>query len=540
MKKSFISVVFIFLFCMTWLARVVVCAQTTEVPLDIFYAYDKKLPLKAEVKKVKDTALFTMEEITFDSINDERVTGSLMVPKSGKKPYPVIIFMHGIGMKRDVPEQAAPVIMGAGCAVFSIAAKYTNDRKVNGKELSSMGAATMIEFRNAVIQTIVDYRRGIDYLETRPEIDTKRMGILGLSLGSVMGNTLFAVEPRIRMAAFMVGGGNFQVMAEKSIFFGPSFQSLGLSYTAEQILNIMAPIDPYNFSKYSKGRPKLMINGRQDEIIPPKSSAVLYDALLEPKHIVWYDGGHVPSINTIMRLVRKVMDWYKLFLSQEKLPLVENNHSPVVKNISLGKTDSVTQGETFDIEVQAEDEDKNICFVKVYNEADDTEEILFDDGRKGYDKKAGDGIYSGKMFVSYGSKIGTTKLIATAVDYNGDKSREVTSFLDIKPYVVPPGAHAPEIVKVDAPKEIKVGTTAVIKVEAKDADDDIDTVEVTLVEFGISMDLQREGNSNIFSYSLEIPSLDMVQAGTYHIAVRAKDKSRLKSKRVEVAVQVVK
>lgn len=517
-----------------------VCAQTKSVPLDVFYAYDKKLPLKADVKKVKDTALYTMEEITFDSINDERVTASLMTPKGGKKPYPVIIFMHGIGMKRDVPEQAAPVIMGTGYAVFSISAKYTNDRKKSGKELSSMGAGTIVEFRNAIVQTVVDYRRGIDYLETRTEIDTKRMGILGLSLGSVMGNTLFAVEPRIRLAAFMVGGGNFEVMAEKSVFFGPNFASLGLGMTKEQILTVLAPVDPFNFSKYSKGRPKLMINGRQDEIVPPKSSAVMYDALLEPKHIVWYDGGHVPSMNTIMRLVRKVLDWYKLFLLQEKLPLVENNHYPAVKSISLGKTESVIQGETFNIEVQAEDEDKNICFVKVYNEADDTEEVLFDDGRKGYDKKAGDGIYGGKINITYNSRVGTTKLVAVAVDYNGEKSRELTAFLDVNPYVVPPGAHAPEIVKVEAPKEIKIGTTAVIKVEAKDADDDIDTVEVTLVEFGISMDLQREGNTNVFSYSLEIPSLDMVQAGTYHIAVRAKDKSRLKSKRVEVAVQVVK
>lgn len=538
MKKifSFAFVLFMFLLLLCADAR----AQVKSVPLDVFYMYDKKLPLKSEVKKVQDTAAFLLEEITFDSVNDARVTASLFTPKSGKKPYPVMIFMHGIGMKRDVPEQAAPVIMGAGYAVFSISAKYTNDRKVNGKELSSMGAGTMIEFRNALVQSIVDYRRGLDYLETRPEIDTKRMGILGLSLGAVMGNTLFAVEPRIRMAAFMVGGGNFEVMAEKSVFFGPNFETLGLGMTKEQILTALSPVDPFNFSKHSKGRPKLMINGRNDEIVPPKSSAVMYDALLEPKHIVWYEGGHVPSMNIIMRLVRNVMDWYKLFLLPEKLPLVENNHWPVVKNISLGKTETVVQGETFNIDVQAEDADKNICFVKVYNEGDDTEEILFDDGRKGYDKKAGDGIFGGKMNVTYGSKIGTAKLVAIAVDYNGDKSRELTAFVDIKAYPVPEGAHAPEIVKVDAPKEIKIGTTAVIKVEAKDADDDIDAVEVTLVEFGISMDLQREGNSNVFSYSLEIPSLDMVQTGTYHIAVRAKDKARLKSKREEVAVQVVK
>lgn len=536
MKKlfSYAFVLFVFLLCAD--AR----AQVKSVPLDVFYMYDKKLPLKSEVKKMQDTAGYTLEEITFDSVNDARVTASLFTPKSGKKPYPVMIFMHGIGMKRDVPEQAAPVIMGAGYAVFSIAAKYTNDRKVNGKELSSMGAGTMIEFRNALVQSIVDYRRGLDYLETRPEIDTKRMGILGLSLGAVMGNTLFAVEPRIRMAAFMVGGGNFEVMAEKSVFFGPNFETLGIGMTKEQILTALSPVDPFNFSKHSKGRPKLMINGRNDEIVPPKSSAVMYDALLEPKHIVWYEGGHVPSMNIIMRLVRNVMDWYKLFLLPEELPLVENNHWPVVKNISLGKTETVVQGETFNIEVQAEDADKNICFVKVYNEGDDTEELLFDDGRKGYDKKAGDGIFGGKMNVTYNSKIGTAKLVAIAVDYNGDKSRELTAFVDIKPYPVPEGAHAPEIVKVDAPKEIKIGTTAVIKVEAKDADDDIDAVEVTLVEFGISMDLQREGNSNVFSYSLEIPSLDMVQTGTYHIAVRAKDKARLKSKREEVAVQVVK
>ena len=47
---------------------------------------------------------------------------------------------------------------------------------------------------------IFDMMRCIDYLETRPEVDPKRIGMMGLSQGGTMTTFTAAVEPRIKAA----------------------------------------------------------------------------------------------------------------------------------------------------------------------------------------------------------------------------------------------------------------------------------------------------------------------------------------------------
>ena len=66
---------------------------------------------------------------------------------------------------------------------------------------------------------IWDVRRVIDYLETRPEVDAGRIGMMGLSYGGTMTTFTAAVEPRIKaadimgylnpLAAFAVRNANF-------------------------------------------------------------------------------------------------------------------------------------------------------------------------------------------------------------------------------------------------------------------------------------------------------------------------------------------
>ncbi|MEH6629163.1 MAG: dienelactone hydrolase family protein [Motiliproteus sp.] len=55
-----------------------------------------------------------------------------------------------------------------------------------------------VRYSNMVTQTIVDYRRAIDYLATRGDIDTDRVGLIGYSMGGHMTFILGASEPRIK------------------------------------------------------------------------------------------------------------------------------------------------------------------------------------------------------------------------------------------------------------------------------------------------------------------------------------------------------
>ena len=55
--------------------------------------------------------------------------------------------------------------------------------------------------RDMQVQWVKDFRRSVDYLETRPELDTEQLGYYGLSMGAFFApDTRMALEPRIKAA----------------------------------------------------------------------------------------------------------------------------------------------------------------------------------------------------------------------------------------------------------------------------------------------------------------------------------------------------
>ena len=59
------------------------------------------------------------------------------------------------------------------------------------------------------LQWSKDLGRSIDYLETRPDIDTGKLAFYGTSLGAAMAPRLIAVERRFK-AGVMLMGGSFE------------------------------------------------------------------------------------------------------------------------------------------------------------------------------------------------------------------------------------------------------------------------------------------------------------------------------------------
>jgi len=81
--------------------------------------------------------------------------------------------------------------------------------------------------RDLVIQWAKDLRRAIDYLETRKDIDSKRLAYFGRSLGAIWGPVMTAVEPRIKASVLLAGGLPFDTLPDEidPINFAPTRKS---------------------------------------------------------------------------------------------------------------------------------------------------------------------------------------------------------------------------------------------------------------------------------------------------------------------------
>jgi dienelactone hydrolase len=144
----------------------------------------------------------------------------------------------------------------------------------------------------AVRQTVLDLRRATAWMESRPEIDHARLGILGTSLGSFMAALTAEMEPKLARVAVLLGGGGFVDAYwnhPQAAPFRGFFQLLG--GTKEQAKEWFAPLDPLTCAANLKDRKLLIIAAKKDEIVPPQMAVNLWEATGRQR-IIWLNAGH--------------------------------------------------------------------------------------------------------------------------------------------------------------------------------------------------------------------------------------------------------
>ena len=268
--------------------------------LKAHYEYDRSAPLAVETS---DPALgigATEYQFTFAGADGERVPALLLVPTAGEAPFPCVLFLHGLGSKKEDARLALPLI-AAGYAILALDARHHGAREATDRPLLELSLDGIAE---AFIATVVDYRRAMDYLRTREDADAGRVGLVGVSMGGIMGGLLAGVDERVKTAVLVSGGGNWgELLGEGRHPAVMERRQRGLPDTS-RIMEIMAPADPLHFVEHIAPRPLLMLNGRDDVIVPAVCAQQLFERAREPKEIEWYDSGHVIPIGpAVTRMV---------------------------------------------------------------------------------------------------------------------------------------------------------------------------------------------------------------------------------------------
>lgn len=296
----------------TLLTIAIGCARTQNaqpartLPYEQLYVYDRDLPLNAEVKEQQRGNGYVIYRVQFSSVHDKRVPAWWCVPTTGTPPYPCVIIMHGYGGDKNGLQMLAPAFAMRGISTLAIDAEYHGDRKQPGSDILS---PYIYRNRDAFIQTVIDLRRAIDFLQSQQQIDGKRIGYIGLSMGGILGGILAGVDERVQAPILVVAGGDWGYLFSNSQH--PTAVQLReknpeLFKDPRKINEIVGPIDPVNWVARISPRPLLMINGKDDQIVPKECTERLFAAAKEPKEIVWLEGGHLPQPDAVLR---KVDEW---------------------------------------------------------------------------------------------------------------------------------------------------------------------------------------------------------------------------------------
>ena len=180
------------------------------------FSYDE-IDLNARVESRDESSEDWIEEkITFDAAyGDERIIAYLFLPKNTGPPYQTVIYFPGTSAllqesseglvgNRDFEVYLSFVVKN-GRAVLYPVYKGTFERRVPALLPIHMGDDSPL-FSEYLIQLGKDFKRCVDYLETRPDIDSTKLAYYGLSWGAGLGAIIPAVEECLKTSVLVAPG----------------------------------------------------------------------------------------------------------------------------------------------------------------------------------------------------------------------------------------------------------------------------------------------------------------------------------------------
>lgn len=212
--------------------------------------------------------------------------------------HPGVIVLHILGGDFELSRLFCRALATRGCAALFLKMPYYGPRREHGVK-ARMISTDPRETVKGMIQAVKDVRYGAAWLANRPEVDPAQLGVMGISLGGITGALAFTAEPRLNRACLILAGGDIgRVMwgSEHLHEYREAWEKQG--GTQESFFALVRTVDPATYGANVRGRKVLMLNARQDEVVPPVCSESLWKAFGKPK-ILWWDAGHYTAARYI-------------------------------------------------------------------------------------------------------------------------------------------------------------------------------------------------------------------------------------------------
>lgn len=268
---------------------------------------DRHRPIAVKVISREETDELVVEKLLLDINGLEEVPAYFTKPKNKKGKLPVVLFNHshfgqyhvgkdeylrGREEMQDPPYALA--LARAGYAGLCIDSWGFGERK---------GPTELEIFKEMLWKgqvmwgmMVYDNLRALDYLETREDVDAKRIGTMGMSMGSTMAWWLAALDERIKVCVDLCCLTDFQALIEEKglnlhgiYYYVPDLLN---HFTTSQINGLISP------------RPHFGLAGRFDPLTPLKGLEKIdkdlkeiyqQDGAPDAWQLRIYDVGHLES-----------------------------------------------------------------------------------------------------------------------------------------------------------------------------------------------------------------------------------------------------
>ena len=273
----------------------------------------------------EDRVDYMLEKFQFDNGAGATVPGHLLLPKNAAGKAPAILYCHWHGGQYDIgkdeifgtnatPVAAGPELVKRGYVVIAIDAYSFGERNGQGpggrSEKGGAGELTASKFnlwlgRSLWGMIVRDDLIALDYLCSRPEVDTNRIGVTGISMGATRTWWAMALDERLKVGVAVCCLTRYQ-----NLIAHESLKNHGIYYFVPGVLQ---HFDTEAVVALSAPRPLLFLSGEKDTGSPVDGIRVigekvatayqLYGAEQNFQSIIYPDVGHLYTPDMWQRMV---------------------------------------------------------------------------------------------------------------------------------------------------------------------------------------------------------------------------------------------
>jgi hypothetical protein len=214
---------------------------------------------------------YALERLTL-RIGDNEVRGLLTRPAT-PGPYPAILYGHSHGglyhlgadellLGREyLLDPPGPALAKAGYVALCIDMPVFGQRATVTEAFASK--ALLWKGKSLIGEMVGDHQAALAYLVGRPDVDPRRVGAFGISMGCTLSFWLAAIDERIAATAHLCCFADLRTMIELGAHDGH-----GIYLTVPGLLN---EGDAGDIAALVAPRPQLICVGEADGLTPPLS-----------------------------------------------------------------------------------------------------------------------------------------------------------------------------------------------------------------------------------------------------------------------------
>ena len=223
---------------------------------------------------------------------DGDLAGLLSVP-AGDGPFPVVVLLPGLDSTKETRHSGRGPLLRRGMAVFSL------DGPGQGEVSQRMPLRHDYEVAVAA---------AIDYLESRPDIDADRVGLMGVSLGGYYACRSAAYEPRLKAVVANCGPYDWgEVFDQLPGVTRDAFREYSWSTSDSDAKRRAADLSLVGVAAEIR-QPLIVVHGTLDPLVPLDHAHRIVAEAADAR-LIEVEGGVHCCFNFAYRFVNEVNDW---------------------------------------------------------------------------------------------------------------------------------------------------------------------------------------------------------------------------------------